>query len=167
VAAKLEAGGSEHVVARAEPSHGLADGFNFASELHSQYFVSWREESVHGAYEEWVCFSEPPVGCANGCGVDTDQKLVILGSWLIDGFELEDVGAVRSGDRRPLSCLRAYHLFLAQECQRVGAEGALGGDPGGDQAQQQHGEDDAGEHQGVARGGVVDDISKYPGREKP
>jgi hypothetical protein len=52
-------------------------------------------------------------------------------------------------------------LFLAEQHKRVDGKCTLGGNPGGDDPEECHGEDNAGQDEGIAGIGLIDEESKY------
>src|ERR1700761_230916 len=78
-----------------------------------------------------------------------------------------DIVSIVSQDGLPCSLrwlwcltLRAASSFLAQQHERVDANSAAGGDPGGDQSEHQHGQDDAAEDHRILHRCLIDDEGK-------
>ena len=56
-------------------------------------------------------------------------------------------------------------LFFAEQEEWIDGEGALCGEPGGDQPQESHGENYSDEHERIARRGLKDDVRQHSAGE--
>ena len=64
-------------------------------------------------------------------------------------------------DAQLLACV----LLFSQQDHRIDGESVPGGDPGSHQADRQHGQDDAAQHDRVFWRGLIDDVGKHTGGE--
>src|SRR4029077_16003558 len=93
---------AEHLIARLELRHFLADRFDRPREVDAQDLLLWFEHSERRSWDVRQAGQEVPIRGVDGCRADADQHPVISHDRPRDLLELEDVGlAVTVLDGRP------------------------------------------------------------------
>jgi hypothetical protein len=83
---------AEHLVARFELGHVLANRFNVASDINAESCDLWFAQPGHHAKEVRRASHEAPVVWVDGSRVDSYQDFIVSSRRLFNLFTLENIG---------------------------------------------------------------------------
>ena len=106
---------AEDMVADRELADGCAHCRDLSGQLAAQDPPLRPAETEEDTDEEWICAAPATVGPVDGCGVDLDQDLIVLGHRSLDVCEPQNL-------RRPVRVVdHCSHGFPFPSCSQLAA----------------------------------------------